>query len=100
MNDLAQIFHQSPAEPTAYDFFDNTDFGTIKGLDMAFKLRRTKSISVDLKYTLSWATGTGSYETSQYIIAWQNPTGTPRQTNPLDYDQRHSITAQVEQENR
>jgi len=99
VNDLAQIFHQSPAEPTEYDFFDNTDFGTIKGVDLAFKMRRTKSISLDLKYTLSWATGTGSYETTQYIIAWQNPTGTPRQTNPLDYDQRHSILAVIDYRN-
>ena len=99
VNDLAQIFHQSPATPTAYDVFANSDFGTIKGLDFAFKLRRTKAVSLDLKYTLGWATGTGSYETSQYIIAWQNPTGTPRQTNPLDYDQRHSILAVIDYRN-
>ncbi|MFZ1684296.1 MAG: TonB-dependent receptor [Candidatus Zixiibacteriota bacterium] len=88
---LTQIFHQSPAAPKVYDFFANTDFGTIKGVDFSFNLRRTHSVEMSLKYTLAYATGTGSYAQSHYIIAWQNPKGETKVTNPLDFDQRHSL---------
>ena len=90
VKDLTQIFHQS-AVPTAYDFYDNTDFGTIKGVDFNLNMRRTRNIAVDVKYTLSWAEGTGSYANSQFNVAWKNPQGEPKVTNPLDYDQRHNI---------
>ena len=96
VEDLTQIYHQSPAFPKEYDFYANTDYGTIKGVDFSFQMTRTHNISLDLKYTLSWANGTGSYPNSTYIIAWQNPTGTPSQTRPLDYDQRHNVTAIVD----
>ncbi|MBD3403463.1 TonB-dependent receptor [candidate division GN15 bacterium] len=90
VKDLTQIFHQG-ADPTAYDFYDNTDFGTVKGVDFSLSMRRTRNISLNLRYSLSYATGTGSYANSQYNIAWKNPQGVPKSTNPLDYDQRHSI---------
>ncbi len=91
VTDLTQIFHQTPAYPTAYDFFSNTDYGTIKGVDFSLTMRRTRNIAMRFKYSLSYATGTGSYAQSQYNIAWKNSAGTPKQTNPLDYDQRHSL---------
>jgi outer membrane receptor protein involved in Fe transport len=89
--DLTQIFHQSPAFPFEYDFFGNTDYGTIKGVDFNMTMRRTHNIALNVKYSLSYATGTGSYAQSGYNIAWKNPQGTPKMTAPLDYDQRHSI---------
>lgn len=87
---LTQIFHQA-ATPKAYDFFSNVDYGTIKGVDFALTMRRTRHIALDIKYSLSYATGTGSYAQSSYNIAWKNSQGTPKTTQPLDYDQRHSI---------
>jgi len=87
---LTQIFHQA-AIPYAYDFYGNTDYGTIKGVDFNLTMRRTRNISINLKYSLSYATGTGSYANSQFNIAWKNSQGTPKTTNPLDYDQRHSL---------
>lgn len=87
-----QIFHQA-ATPTSYDFYANTDYGTIKGIDFSLVMRRMRNLKLNLNYTLSWATGTGSYDQSTYNIAWKNPGNTPKVTNPLDYDQRHSITA-------
>jgi outer membrane receptor protein involved in Fe transport len=96
VQDLTQIFHVSPANPNTYDIFGNIDFGTIKGLDFELKMRRTRSISLDLKYTLSYAEGTGSYSQSRYIIAWQNPNEPMKTTAPLDYDQRHNFSAIID----
>ncbi len=93
VQDLVQIYHQNGAVPTAYDTYANSDYGTIKGVDLSITMRRTRHIALNLKYTLGWASGTGSYAGSTYNIAWKNPSGTPKQTSPLDYDQRHNITA-------
>jgi outer membrane receptor protein involved in Fe transport len=90
VKDLTQIYHQN-AVPKAYDFFSNIDFGTIKGVDFSLTMRRTHNISMTLKYSLCYASGTGSFAQSTYNIAWKDPAGTPKTTNPLDYDQRHSI---------
>jgi outer membrane receptor protein involved in Fe transport len=96
VSDLTQIYHLNGVDPRAYDFFANTDYGTIKGFDFNLTMRRTRNISLDLKYSLSYASGTGSYAQSAYNIAWKNPTGFPKTTNPLDYDQRHSIIAMID----
>ena len=92
VTDLTQIFHQSPAVPTTYDFFANSDYGTIKGIDFNLITRRATHVRLDLKYTLSWALGTGSYSQTQYNVAWQNPLYPPKTTAPLDYDQRHHLS--------
>ncbi len=91
VQDQTQIFHQSPANPLAYDYFANTDYGTVKGIDFDMAMRRTRNMRLDFKYTLSWATGTGSYAQTQFNIAWQNPLYPPKTTAPLDYDKRHSL---------
>ena len=91
VKDLTQIFHQTPAVPFVYDVYGNVDYGTIKGIDFNLNMRRTRNVSASLKYTLSYATGTGSYSQSTYNIAWKNPAGIPKRTNPLDYDQRHNV---------
>ena len=89
--DLIQIFHQTPGFPTVYDYYGNTDYGTIKGVDFSLNMRRTRNLAMQIKYSLSYANGTGSYANSAFNIAWKNPSGTPKSTSPLDYDQRHSI---------
>lgn len=92
VSDLTQIFKQTPAIPRSYDFYGNTDYGTIKGFDFALTMRRTQNISLELKYTLSYATGTGSFANSTTNIAWKKSKDAfPKMTSPLDYDQRHSI---------
>ncbi len=93
VKDLTQIFHQSGVVSSTYeyDYYANVDYGTIKGLDFSLTMRRTRNISMNLKYSLSYATGTGSNANTNFNIAWKNPTGTPHYTHPLDYDQRHSI---------
>ena len=96
VQDLVQIFHINGAVPTAYDTYANTDYGTVKGVDVALNMRRTRHIALNLKYTLGYASGTGSYAGTNYNIAWKNSSGTPKQTAPLDYDQRHNISAIVD----
>lgn len=96
VQDLTQIFTQAPAFPLQYDYFANTDYGTIKGFDLEFKVRRTHYVGFDFKYTLSYASGTGSYAQSNYNVAWQNPKEPPKVTSPLDYDQRHNFLAIVD----
>jgi len=95
VKDLTQIFHQAGV-PYAYDFYSNEDYGTIKGVDFSLDMRRNRNISMSLKYSLSYATGTGSYAQSTYNIAWKEPGKTPKVTNPLDYDQRHSIIGMID----
>jgi len=95
VTDLTQIFHQS-AVPTAYDYYANTDYGTVKGFDFNLTMRRTRNVSLQMKYSLSYATGTGSYANTQFNIAWKNAQGAPKQTFPLDYDQRHSLIGIVD----
>ena len=45
---------------------------------------------MDFKYTLSFATGTGSYSNTQGNVAWVNANA-PRQTAPLAFDQTHKF---------
>ena len=93
VKDLTQIvtIYGSPLSDYQYPVYANQDFGTIKGVDFSLDMRRNHNISMSLKYSLSYADGTGSYTQSQYNIGWKNPDGSPRQTHPLDYDQRHSL---------
>ncbi|MFH1688211.1 MAG: TonB-dependent receptor [bacterium] len=73
-------------------FFVNQDYGTIKGMEFNLKMRRTQNMMFDLKYTLSYASGTGSFNTESRNVSWQASTA-PKQTAPLEYDQRHAIAA-------
>lgn len=94
VKNLTQVINQ-PSFPSAFATYRNQDFGTIKGIEFALKLRRTRNIALDLAYTLAYANGTGSYATTQSNIAWTN-SERPKRVSPLDYDQRHKITAIVD----
>ena len=78
-------------EKFSFDSYRNTDFGTIKGIDLSVTLRRIRNISGNLAYSLSFAEGTGSSPITQRNIAW---TGSqqPKLTAPLDFDQRHKLS--------
>ena len=79
------------AFPNNFASYRNKDFATIKGIDLGFTLRRINHISANIAYSLSYAVGTGSVSNSQRNIAWQ-ATDPPKQTAPLDFDQRHKIS--------
>jgi len=96
VTDLTQIHHQAPAVPNEYDYYSNTDYGTVKGVEIGFNMRRTNHIAMNVKYTLSWANGTGSNQDTGYQIAWKNATGIIKAVSPLDYDQRHSLIGNLD----
>jgi outer membrane receptor protein involved in Fe transport len=73
-----------------FNAFLNEDFGTIKGLEFTFDLRRTKRLSARLNYTLQDARGTGSNPTSSFGVVEQPQIGrSPDFINPVDFNQTH-----------
>ena len=94
VKDLVEITN-IPTAPGAlskqFTSFRNTDFATIKGVDVGYTMRKLNHISGSVNYSLSFAQGTGSVSNSHGNIAWtaSNP---PHQTAPLDFDQRHKLS--------
>lgn len=91
---LTEVVNQSSI-PNSFAVYRNYDFGTTKGIDVSLKMRRTRSISGQLDYSLAFASGTGSYATSQSNIAWTNDER-PIRVSPLEFDQRHKLTANMD----
>ena len=91
VQDLVEI-QSITSSPNQFSSYRNRDFATIKGLDVGWTMRPMHHVSANLNYSLSYANGTGSVSNSQRNIAWttSNP---PKQTSPLDFDQRHKISA-------
>ncbi len=83
------------ARPTVYATFVNGDFGTVKGFSFAYNLRRTQNLRMALNYTLQWAAGTGSTSDGQYKIVWQGG-NFPTYVAPLDFDQRHTGSLNID----
>ncbi len=83
------------AYPKTYYTYVNRDFGTVKGMSIEFDLRRTGGVSLTANYTLQFADGSGSNANSGANLAGS---GQPnlRVTLPLDYDQRHNITVNLD----
>src|SRR5262249_53385231 len=81
--------------PNNFASYRNKDYGTIKGLDLGFTLRRVNHVEANLAYSLSYAVGTGSVSNTQRNIAWYADRP-PKQTAPLDFDQRHKIAINVD----
>lgn len=85
-----QLINVFEAYPNSYKTFGNRDFGTVKGLTVAYDMRRTGNIRMTAAYTLQFAEGTGSDATSaQGLIN----AGLPNLRNifPYDFDQRHAF---------
>ena len=78
-----------------FGFARNRDFATIKGMDVGFTVRPTHHTSLNLSYSLSYASGTGSSSTSDFRVVWLGGNA-PKVTAPLDFDQRHKLAASVD----
>ncbi|NOY76659.1 MAG: TonB-dependent receptor [Calditrichaeota bacterium] len=77
--------------------YQNVDFGTTKGVQLSFNLRRTKRIQASVDYTYSKAMGTGSSSGSHFDIAWQDQQlRFPTVLMPLDFNQDHVATMNVD----
>jgi hypothetical protein len=85
-----QLINVFMAYPASYKTFGNRDFGTVKGMTIAYDLRQTGNIRMTANYTLQFADGTGSDATS--MAAFINA-GIPNLRNifPYSYDQRHAF---------
>lgn len=94
VKDLVEITN-IPSSPNAFSSYRNRDFATIKGLDLAYTLRRVGHVSMSASYSLSWAMGTGSVSQSQRNIAW-TADQTPKMAAPLAFDQRHKLSANLD----
>ena len=107
--DMIQVRPYLFAWPTTYYTYGNRDFSTTKGMTLTYDLRRLGNIRMKINYTLQFAEGTGSGDASgnagngntvgsngliQNFIA----AGVPnlRYVSDLDYDSRHTITANVD----
>ena len=94
VKDLVQV-ENVPSIPSNFASFRNSDYGTIKGVDVAIAMREMNGISGALNYSLSYAKGTGSTAQSQRDIAWQAEEA-PRTTSALAFDQRHKISLNID----
>jgi outer membrane receptor protein involved in Fe transport len=90
VKDLVEIVN-IPSSPNAFSSYRNRDFATIKGVDVGFTMRPMNNISANINYSLSYAQGTGSVSNSQRNVAW-TASQPPKQTAPLDFDQRHKLS--------
>lgn len=83
------------ATPSTYISYENVDFGTVKGAEFDFELRRINGVAARYNYTLSFADGTGSFDATTGTIVWVSETP-PNFISPLDFDQRHKMNLTVD----
>lgn len=57
------------AYPFTYDTQDNLDYGTVKGLQMQYEMRRTGNVSLRAAYTLQFASETGGTASASRNLA-------------------------------
>ncbi|MEM9050891.1 MAG: TonB-dependent receptor, partial [Bacteroidota bacterium] len=88
--DEIQVRNLLEAYPVTYNSFDNFDFGTIKGLTLTYDLRRTGNVTLNVAYTLQFASATGSNSGSAINLV---NSGEPnlRVIFPTSRDQRHLL---------
>ncbi|MEZ4887432.1 MAG: carboxypeptidase-like regulatory domain-containing protein [Chitinophagales bacterium] len=90
LKDMVQVQSVPFAYPNEYSTYANIDFGTVKGLEVAYDLRRSKNVQLTANYTLQFAEGTGSGDRSQAnLIQFGQPN--LRAIFPLSYDSRHML---------
>ncbi len=95
INNLIQIRDIRGASPSTYSRFENVDFGTVKGLEFAYDLRRTAGLRINANYTLSYAKGTGSGSGTTSTIVWIDETP-PNFISWLSFDQRHKFNISLD----
>jgi hypothetical protein len=95
MRNQIQAMRMVEAYPGTYTTFGNRDFGTVKGLTIAYDLRRTGNIRLNANYTLQFAEGTGSDANSSLSLV---NSGQPNLQTifPLDFDRRHTFNFVVD----
>jgi hypothetical protein len=90
LRDMIQLISVNQAYPVTYTTYGNLDFGTVKGVTIAYDLRRTAGVRLTTNYTIQFADGTGSSASDGGSLASRSLPPI-RFTNPFSYDQRHVI---------
>lgn len=95
LRDLLQAVNFAQAYPITYVAFGNRDFGTVKGFQLEYEMRRVNNLKIDANYTLQFAAGTGSSATTGANLA---RVGLPalRSLLPFDYDNRHQFLVRLD----
>ncbi|MFM9052434.1 MAG: TonB-dependent receptor domain-containing protein, partial [Bacteroidota bacterium] len=91
LRNMIQVINVLYAYPITYQTYGNVDFGTTKGLSLAYDLRRTNNVRMSVSYTLSFANGTGSDPNTNFGLLAQQGQSNLRQPKPLNFDQRHTF---------
>lgn len=78
-----------PQLPNQIQVYENQDYGTIRGFDLAIDLRRTNRLALSVALGVAFASGTGSDPNSASTAAWLGERQ-PKLTSPLDFDQRYT----------
>ncbi len=76
--------------PVGFAAYMNNDFAISRGIDFYLSMRRMYRLAVDVAYTLSYASGTGSNAFSKFSLANDASQELVNYVYALDYDQRHT----------
>lgn len=95
LRDLLQAVNFPEAYPITYVAYGNRDFGTVKGFQLEYEMRRTNNLKIDANYTLQFASGTGSSATTGANLA-RVGAATLRSLLPFDYDNRHQVLVRLD----
>ncbi|TAK57994.1 MAG: TonB-dependent receptor, partial [Bacteroidetes bacterium] len=95
--DLVNLRYTATSAPggAALYLLTNQDYGTIKGIDLNLDIRRMGPVSGRFAYSLAFAQGTGSASRENFNAVWLGY-NTAKFTQPLGFDQRHTISANVD----
>jgi outer membrane receptor protein involved in Fe transport len=93
--DLIGIKQYPQTTGAGIQVYENLDFGIIRGFDLSVELRRTYGLAFSLAYSLAYASGTGSNEDQGFNAAWVGAER-PKFIFPLNYDQRHTGTLNLD----
>jgi outer membrane receptor protein involved in Fe transport len=86
----------SPTVPSGYALYFNSDFSISRGIDFYLNMRRYNRMSVDIAYTLLYASGVGSDPNTKFALANNQEGELPVFEFPLDFDQRHTGVVNVD----
>jgi outer membrane receptor protein involved in Fe transport len=92
LTDTRQIFYSAS---NWYGIYDNTDYGNVRGFEVTVIRPRHRYLSGTLTYTYSFARGKNSSPTADYVTIWEG-NNVPTTETFLDWDQRHTIAANVD----
>ena len=92
---VEKIITDPGANTKGYNAYVNGDFVTTKGVELSLRLRRVNRIRFQFNYSYSDGQGTNSSVNSS-ISSVENATLTPNVIAPLDFDQAHRGSANID----